>query len=435
MPTDRGMWDPEPQVNGGRRSLRRGARLFAAAVLFVFLASSAAALFVLFAGRADGGTPRIVLTLTGPERAGSPLDEAVEERPPGSTLDGLEDSAPDDATRAPPSIESGPLEDVAGLPGDSSDAAEGGDEALPAAGDAETPADELALSMPPGSLPEAGDEVTAPVDSLSPAPDPALVAYGRHGPLPVIAPDGRRALNVYARPFNRKDKRPRLAIIVGGLGLSRATTEAAIAMLPPAVTLSFTPYAKDLQNYLNAARAAGHEVVLELPMEPFDYPHNDPGPFTLLTQTALEENEDKLEWLMSRFTGYAGVVNDQGEKLLSTAKDLKPVLKIMSDRGLYFLDRGTTQNSVVSDIARAVGLPFATAVGPIDTETSREDIERRLENLERVARENGSAIGTGFNYPVTIERVRDWAETLERRGYVLAPVSALLKNPKASGAS
>jgi polysaccharide deacetylase 2 family uncharacterized protein YibQ len=121
--------------------------------------------------------------------------------------------------------------------------------------------------------------------------------------------------------------------------------------------------------------------------------------------------------------------------MLSTGEDLKPVLKDIGDRGLYFLDRGTAKNSAVAEVARALGLPFATGSGPIDAQASREEIELRLQRLEEIARQKGAAIGTGFNYPVTIERVRDWSETLDKKGLVLAPVSAVLANPKASGAT
>jgi polysaccharide deacetylase 2 family uncharacterized protein YibQ len=444
-----------PFANGPGDGHRRGIQILAAATLFVAILAIAATAFVLVAGRADGGTPRVILSVAEPTRA-PPPPFAAPEQPAAENL-GTQESAPaasdesaagmgDSSTTAPVASDSEGSDGTAASPGETGEALEGTEAtpadsaqkapaptaANPASGGESAPADAVALAVPgAGSVPDAA----ASVDALPAAPDPALVAYGKHGPLPVIAPDGRRPLDVYARPFDRQDKRPRIAIIVGGLGLSRATTEAAIAMLPAAVTLSFTPYAKDLQRYLNSARAAGHEVILELPMEPFDYPHNDPGPFTLLTQVAFEENEDKLEWLMSRFTGYAGVVNDQGEKMLSAGEDLKPVLKDIDDRGLYFLDRGTAKNSAVAETARALGLPFAIGSGPIDAQASRDEIESRLQRLEDIARQKGSAIGSGFNYPVTIERVRDWSETLDKKGLVLAPVSAVLATPKASGAT
>jgi polysaccharide deacetylase 2 family uncharacterized protein YibQ len=271
--------------------------------------------------------------------------------------------------------------------------------------------------------------------ALPPVPDPALVKMGRNGPLPIVGEDGRRPRDVYARPFDMTDKRPRIALVIGGLGLSRSMTESAIRTLPAAVTVSFAPYAKDLQLMVNAARAAGHEVLLELPMEPFDYPHNDPGPYTLLTQSDADENLDKLDWLLSRFTGYAGVVSYQGDRMLSSLEDLKPVLAALNSRGLLFLDQGKAKRSMVGMGARDTSLVWGQAFTTIDQRASRIGIDQRLLQLEEIAREKGSAIGIGDAFPVTLERIKAWAESLEAKGVVLAPVSAALASPPPRQAS
>jgi len=296
-----------------------------------------------------------------------------------------------------------------------------------------------AAGAKPAELAQAGsglsDAAGAASAALPPVPDPALVKMGRNGPLPIIGADGRRPREVYARPFDVTDKRPRIALVIGGLGLSRSMTESAIRTLPAAVTVSFSPYAKDLQLMVNAARAAGHEVLLELPMEPFDYPHNDPGPYTLLTQSDPDENLDKLDWLLSRFTGYAGVVSDQGDRLLSALEDLKPVLTALNSRGLYFLDQGKAKRSMVGMVAHETSLVFGQALSTIDQRASRAGIDLRLLQLEEVAREKGAAIGMGDAFPVTIERIKAWAEHLEAKGVVLAPVSAALASPPPRQAS
>src|SRR6185436_9079610 len=197
--------------------------------------------------------------------------------------------------------------------------------------------------------------------------DPALTEETTDGPVPVIAADGRRPMDLYARPFDRTDPRPRIAIIVSGLGIGEAITQSAIDKLPPAVTLSFTPYGPaGLQSSVSAARAAGHEVLLELPMEPFDYPSNDPGPNTLMTGAAAVDNTQHLQWLMSRITGYAGVMNMQGAKFLSVPEDLRPILEQTKRRGLYFLDDASADRSVLPEVAATAQAPFARADSVVD---------------------------------------------------------------------
>ncbi len=380
--------------------LRRGS-LFRIALACVFLFALLTVGYSLVAGRSDGGVPKKILELD-TSLALPPLEDEATPAP-RKAEDHLETpTSPSEPT--PPDAESASNE--------------------PPPGEART-GEQQPVTQPGTKTAQPPTEID-PSGALREAPDPALVSYGRDGPLPVIAPDGSRALDIYARPFTQTDSRPRVAIVIGGLGLSKATTEAAITMLPGAVTLAFSPYGRDLQDYLDAAREAGHEVVLELPMEPFDYPHNDPGKNALLTGAPVNENLANLEWLLSRFTGYAGVINEQGDKFLSAEQDLTPILKAVRSRGLYFLDRGTTKLSVLSRLAPQLKLVASTGAGYIDQRQSREDITRRLSEVEHIAREKGFAVGSGFHYPVTIEIVKEWCATLEEKGLVLAPVSAIM---------
>lgn len=261
--------------------------------------------------------------------------------------------------------------------------------------------------------------------SLAPAPDPALITEGQNGPLPVIAPDGRQAWQVYARPFEGAGERPRIAIMLAGLGLSQSATKAAIQQLPGSVTLGFAPYARGLEAWMNEARAAGHEVFLELPMEPFDYPESDPGPHTLLTTLGDSDNIDRLDWLLSRTAGYVGVTNFMGDKFTSSPESLGPVLEALRDRGLMFLDARTSRESVAGDLATKIELPRALNNRFLDNEASRIAIDARLLELEEIARTVGYAVGIGFPYPVTLERIARWSATLDEKGIILAPMSAV----------
>lgn len=260
---------------------------------------------------------------------------------------------------------------------------------------------------------------------LSLAPDPALVRRSGHGLLPVVGADGRKPWQVYARPFDRADRRPRVAVVITGLGLSSAATEAAIQGLPGPVTLAFAPYTNGLGEWIRLARAAGHEVMLSIPMEPLKYPDYDPGPQALLTTLSASENRDRLLWTLSRVTGYIGVTDFRGSRFSMSPKHLRPVLKDLHSRGLMFLDSRTAPRSQVLALARDIGLPLAVNTRFIDDRASRKPIDTRLEELEKAAKKNGRAVGMGLPYPVTLERLAYWASGLERRGVVIAPVSAM----------
>ena len=279
------------------------------------------------------------------------------------------------------------------------------------------------------SQPAAPRAATSPQspENVAPFLDPALL----DGALPRIAEDGRRALEVYARPFPAGDLRPRIGILVRGLGLSTSTTENAINNLPPEITLSFVPYAKDLQNWVDKARSAGHEVMLELPMEPYDYPNNDSGPFTLLTSLQAEEVSRRLDWLLGRFGGYVGVTNYLGAKFTSSRKSLEPVLDALAARGLLYVDDGLSSGRLLPELAPQIGLVFAVGDRNL-TYASGVSIDNDLLGLENDARGKGAALATGFAFPIIIQHVSDWAATLDSKGLVLAPVSALTTTPPQS---
>jgi hypothetical protein len=263
---------------------------------------------------------------------------------------------------------------------------------------------------------------------LDPAPEPAVQTEGRFGPLPRISEDGREPWKVYARPFPIERDRPRIAILLQDLGFSQEQTNAAIQQLPGSVTLGFTPYARRLDQWIALSRAAGHEVLLQVPMEPFDFPMSDPGPHTLLTSAGSDENIERLEFLLSRFTGYVGVYNRMGDRFTSSVESLQPVLQSIHERGLLFIDARTSGTSVAGRLANDLGLPHALNNREIDQVASRVEIDAKLIDLENIARQQGQALGIARAYPVTLERLAQWATSLEEKGIDLAPVSALIGN-------
>lgn len=229
-----------------------------------------------------------------------------------------------------------------------------------------------------------------------------------------------------ATPFDANDTRPRVAVVIADLGLSSAATDAAIQNLPAGVTLSFSPYTDNLNNWINLARAAGHEVLLGLPMEPANFPTRDPGPRTLLTSLSPRENLDRLDWVLGRATGYVGVTNYMGSRFTTSPQALRPVLTTLRDRGLMFLDARTTPRSEAGRLATEISLPRTINDRFIDEQASRASIDAMLADVERVARETGNAVAMGQPYPVTFERLLAWLPTLESKGIALAPITALV---------
>ncbi|HEY0052427.1 MAG TPA: divergent polysaccharide deacetylase family protein [Caulobacteraceae bacterium] len=291
------------------------------------------------------------------------------------------------------------------------------------------PDGQAVITLPDGGSAAGGDPGAAtpyPVrrrftaSPLAAAPLAGLHQQGPNGPLPVIAPGGRTAFAAYRRPFT-PDGRPRVALVVGGLGLNAAATRAAIDGLPPEVTLSFIPYAEGLQNWIDMARAAGHEVLLEIPMEPVGYPEgDDTGDYTLLAQGSAAENQRRLDWLLGRATGYAGLTNYKGQRFVTSDGAMTAFLGAARQRGLAFIDDGLARR-------RPGAYARASAERVLDEVRTPEAIVAQLNALEASAKAHGQALGSGFGYPVTVEAAARWAAGLQARGVQLAPASALAR--------
>ncbi len=261
---------------------------------------------------------------------------------------------------------------------------------------------------------------------LAAAPDPRLIEPARYGGIPRIGADGARPAEINARPAVPLPGLPRIALLVGGMGLSPRATEAAIASLPGEVTLGFAPYGADLARQTALAREAGHELVLEIPMEPFDFPQDNPGPHTLVTAAGTVTNSDNLSWLMSRFAGYAGVANFLGGKFTADAKALTPVLHEIATRGLFYVDDGTSARSLAVALAPGQDLTAARADIVLNSTAGPGAIEAALARLEAIAREKGLAIGVASALPSSLETIGRFARSLEARGIALVPLSAAM---------
>jgi uncharacterized protein len=384
------------------QSKSRPSRLRVPRVLAPTLAGVLALMLLFFAGWVllvddpFGGEPRAVIAAhmaAAPARETSPEPAATHPSEPGTTvtiIDGM----------------SGKRQDVTiGAPRKQADA-------------------------PPG--PQAG-RASDPPSSRVVAIEPRLAEMTANGPIPKIGPDGARPADVFARP-----PRPagpsglRVAIVVSGLGVGANATAEALTRLPAAVTFAFSPYASDVERLVGRARGEGHEILLQVPMEPLDYPDNDPGPRTLLTSIGAEQNLDRLHWFMSRCQGYVGIANYMGARFTGNEPAVAPVLGDIAKRGLIYFDDGSSPRSLAIQLSGANNGAFAKANVVLDAVPIGAEIDSALARLETLARAGGVAIGVASVLPVSIDRIAQWAKAAESRGLDLVPISVVASRPKSS---
>jgi polysaccharide deacetylase 2 family uncharacterized protein YibQ len=268
---------------------------------------------------------------------------------------------------------------------------------------------------------------------LGATPDARLIEKkkGLTGSLPITAKSGEVSWKSYARPFEGKDTGKRVAIVIMGFGLSRASGMAVIGKLPPQVTLALDPYAQDLSDWLVRARLVGHEVMMTLPMESERFPVQDAGPYSLDTSLKAEDNITRLELVLSQVTGYFGVATSMGSRFGTSEALLTPVLAAIKKRGLMLLTTGIQSSLLAPKIARKMGLPLVVGDITLDDDPSRAAVDAKLLRLERILKERKIAVAIAQPYPTTIARLNAWAKTLAAKKITLVPVSALINKQSA----
>jgi hypothetical protein len=254
-----------------------------------------------------------------------------------------------------------------------------------------------------------------------------MVESTQAGLLPKKTSRGGAPWQEYARPFNKDVKRPRIAIILRGIGLSRAATLAAINQLPGGITLAFSPYTANIGDWMGMARSAGHETLIDLPMEPNNFPVSDPGPMAMLTELEAADNINRLQRLLGLAPGFVGVFQVMGSKFAASEEALTPVLAELQKRGLLYVDNGIPKGGLSLKVAKSLALPRTSVVVSLDAVASAAAINDRLTQLEKQARSRKSAVGVGEPYPVTIRRLAEWAKSLDFKELALAPVSAVVR--------
>jgi uncharacterized protein len=421
--------------------------------------------FLAFFPGSDAGEPVAILQIepaTVPGDGAAPQAAPETSLPPAETDDGMDlppgfavrpGATPEAPIVEPPGLgQTSPMAPVA--PGDEV----GEPAAPPAAPDDAAPPDDMDQQ---GAVPPAGpgmqqaalETAPPPPPEVSPLPVPEtetgsitlpavpleeLVEESQYGPLPKVAPDGRRAIDMYARPSRYASAAaaasapPRVAILVTGLGLPGGPPGDVIEGLPAPISVAYGAYGRNLQDGVTRARADGHEVLLQIPLEPNNYPTEDPGPHTLLTTLPPQENMKRLQWLMSRYTGYVGVTNHMGAKFEAATDSFMPMLEELKRRGLLYVDDGSTQESPTSQAANAIGLEYSVVSVQIDGGQSAAEIEKQLVKLEEMAKQQGTAIGVVRLKPAAVKQLADWASKLEGKGLVLVPVSAAVRSQRPS---
>lgn len=211
---------------------------------------------------------------------------------------------------------------------------------------------------------------------------------------------------------------PRIAIVIDDLGYDRETSLGFIALDAP-LTLSFLPNAPHSRELALLAKEKGREVLLHLPMEPYNYPQTDPGPGALLVSMDPETIRRTVERDLAAFPFVAGANNHMGSRFTENRAKMDPVFSVLKEKKLFFLDSLTTPRSAVPDLAREWGVPYIQRNIFIDNEVNENSIKQQLDKLLQSARANGRSVGSGHPYPLALKVLRETLPDLRQKAQIV----------------
>ncbi len=234
----------------------------------------------------------------------------------------------------------------------------------------------------------------------------------------------------YYKPMAQTET-PTVAVILTGLGLNKNWTAHVLTTFKDKATFAFSPYSSNIEDQLQEATNLGHQALIALPLEPYNYPNPDPGPHTLLTGVKAEENIAKTKAILKKIPKGIGIIGEYGSRFTLSQPDLEPVLKEIKKHGSIFIDPYTTLHSQVQQTCKLLDM----GCHQVDLKlTASEAVTQSDEFFKKViqsAKENGIIIVTVPAIPAFTDRLLEWIDTLEKKGINFVTI-ARLKTPELS---
>jgi polysaccharide deacetylase 2 family uncharacterized protein YibQ len=228
------------------------------------------------------------------------------------------------------------------------------------------------------------------------------------------------------RPQPAPGARGRLAILIDDAGQKDDLVPAAAA-LPTQVGIAVLPFLPKSAETASAMHAAGHEVWVHLPMEPENYPADNPGPGAVLVGMTADELRTTVRSALNNIPFAVGVNNHMGSKATADLKTMTWIMQELSVRGMAFIDSRTTINTVAEQAARAQGVPSNRRHVFLDNQRDAAAIRKQLDEAVYRCRLDGEAIAIGHLDPVTIKVLAAELPGLAAKGADLVKPSELVR--------
>lgn len=225
----------------------------------------------------------------------------------------------------------------------------------------------------------------------------------------------------------RPKGKPRVAIVIDDMGYQLNMAKQLIAIDLP-LSFSVLPFSPYGHKVAELALAKGKDVLLHLPMEPKSYPGITPGPGGLYRSMPPSELSEQASKNLDFLPQAVGVNNHMGSRFTEDRQAMLPVLRVVKDRGLFFVDSYTSPNSKAYELAGEMQMKRGRRGVFLDHDQDQEAVEHQLEALIHLAQNGHGVIAIGHPHTTTLNALRRYTKRLKEE-VRLVPVSQIVSKP------
>ena len=196
-----------------------------------------------------------------------------------------------------------------------------------------------------------------------------------------------------------RDRRPILAIVVddGGNDLKMARKAASFA-LP--LTWAILPYTRYAKQTADAAESKGIPYLLHLPMQAET--DNDAKAYLVGDGMDRSQIREITSQALDSLPSPIGINNHRGSLATSKWDIMVPVIDVLKERKLCFLDSRTSGDSVAYEAAKAAGVTAFKNRGFLDGTPDKESIKARFDQILKTTVKRGEMIVICHFRPATL---------------------------------
>jgi polysaccharide deacetylase 2 family uncharacterized protein YibQ len=225
----------------------------------------------------------------------------------------------------------------------------------------------------------------------------------------------------------------RLALVLYGFGEEAARADSFFA-LPAPFAVAVVAGLKSSPAVVRAAHHHGREVILQLPLEPINYPQVNPGPGTLTVTMKPAKIASEVRRYVDQARPLAAVANYMGSLATQDMTVMSAVYRELRRSRLPFLHLTPVAGAVCKSLAADVGVAYEEPDLVIEAGSRGTDpaaLERCWQEALRTARERGELLVFLRATPLALRWLPRTLTRARLEGVQVVPPSALLRRPVA----